>query len=105
MRMKLEMQQHGGRTSSGVPASTGARQPVTSSTVRPFSSGGLETTPLVFIGVGGSLAVERRHSHVTYEVLFWICRSSDVKVLLLVPDSQVQILDSQVLVLVLFHVT
>lgn len=33
-----------------------SRQPVTTSTTR-STSGGLETTPLVFIGVGGSLAV------------------------------------------------
>jgi len=36
-------------------SSSGPRAAVTSSSAR--SSGGLETTPLVFIGVGGSLAV------------------------------------------------
>jgi len=38
-----------------VIGSSCTHQPVTSSSTR--SSGGLETTPLVFIGVGGSLAV------------------------------------------------
>jgi len=51
MMMKLKM--HGAASQVTLPA--GARQPVTGSSSRPI--GRLETTPLVFIGVGGSLAV------------------------------------------------